>query len=49
MSSENTAGQAFITQVGTESTGEDFAVIAEMIMSTSTGVTVDNDVSKVPE
>ena len=44
-SSENTAGHAFIRYVGIESTGEDFAIIPDMSLYTSAGVTVDNDVS----
>ena len=44
-STENTAGHAFIRDVGIESTGEDFAIIQDMSMYTAAGVTVDNDVS----
>ena len=43
-SSENTAGHAFITDVAIETTGEDFAIIPDMSLYTSAGVTVDNDV-----
>ena len=44
-SSENTAGHAFIRDVGIYSTGEDFAIIPDMSLYTLAGVTVGNDVS----
>ena len=44
-SSENTAGHAFIGDVGIESTGEDFAIIPDMSSYASVGVKVDNDVT----
>ena len=44
-SSENTTGHAFVRDEGIESTGQDFAIIQDMSLYISAGVTIDNDVS----
>ena len=45
MADVNIVHCAFIRDVRIESTGEDIAIITDMSLYTSAGVTVDNDVS----